>query len=224
VAAVELAGELAQALTLGNVTAVPLAFAGGFLAGMNPCCLALYPAAASCCCPTQRPDAQHRPFGNAVAFVLGIAVAVALLGSLAAYIGHVAILAAPFRYAIALLPIVMGADRLGWIHLPAITPKFRGVGLTGAFGTGLSLSLILGPCGTPVLASVLSFAAYKQSIAFGALLLFAYGIGNGLPLLLAGTASSTFLKRIQGGRLGRWIDPVSGVLLIALGLYLLWLA
>ncbi len=152
-------------------------------------------------------------------------MAVALPGLLAAYIGHVAIRAAPFRYVIALLPIViMGADRLGWIHLPAIAPKFPGVGLTGAFGTGLSLLLILRPCGTPVLASVLSFAAYKQSIAFGALLLFAYGIGNGLPLVLEGTASSTVLKRIQNGRLGRWIDPVGGTLLIALGLYLLWLA
>jgi cytochrome c biogenesis protein CcdA len=51
-----------------------------------------------------------------------------------------------------------------------------------------------------------------------------YGIGNGLPLLLVGTASSTFFKRIQGGRLGRWIDPAIDALLIALGLYLLWLA
>lgn len=223
-AAVALAQDLASALTLGNVTALPLAFAGGVLAGMNPCCLALSPAAASCCCPTQIEDVRHWPLGNAVAFVLGIAVAVAVLGSLAAYIGHVAILAAPFRYAIAFLPIVMGADRLGWIHLPALTPKFRGAGLTGAFGTGLSLSLILGPCGTPVLASVLSFAAYQQSVAFGALLLFAYGIGNGLPLLLVGTASNTLLKRIQGGRLGAWIDSAIGALLIALGLYLLWLA
>lgn len=220
----ELAGDLASALTHGNITALPLAFAGGLLAGMNPCCLALYPAAASCCCPTQSQDVQQRPLGNALAFVLGIAVAVTLLGSLAAYIGHVASLAAPFRYAIALLPIVMGADRLGWIHLPSITPKFRGAGLTGAFGTGLTLSLILGPCGTPVLASVLSFAAYQKSIAFGALLLFAYGIGNGLPLLLVGTTSNTFLKRIQGGRWGGLIDPAIGTLLIALSLYLLWLA
>lgn len=134
------------------------------------------------------------------------------------------LLAAPFRYAIAFLPIVMGADRLGWIHLPALTPKVRGTGLTGAFGTGLLRSLILGPCGTPVLASVLSFAAYKQSIAFGGLLLFTYGIGNGFPVLPVGTASSAVLKRIQGGRLGSWIDPAIGALLIALGLYLLWLA
>ncbi|MEJ2379405.1 MAG: cytochrome c biogenesis protein CcdA [Pseudolabrys sp.] len=220
----ELAQDLASVLTLGNVTALPLAFAGGLLAGMNPCCLALYPAAASCCSPAQIQEVQHRPLGNAVAFILGIAVAIAVLGSLAAYIGHVTMLAEPFRYAIAFIPIVMGADRLGWIHLPALTPKFRSAGMTGAFGTGLSLSLILGPCGTPVLASVLTFAAYKQSIAFGALLLFAYGIGNGLPLLLVGTASSTFLKRIQGSRLGAWIDPAIGAFLIALGLYLLWLA
>lgn len=85
------------------------------------------------------------------------------------------------------------------------------------------LSLIIGPCGTPILASVLSYAAYKQSAIYGGLLLFAYGIGNGLPLVLAGTASGTFLNRLDSSRFRNWIDPAVGGLLILLGFYLLWM-
>lgn len=96
-----------QALAAGNMVALPLALLGGLVAGMNPCCLALYPAAAVACCSMQGQTIK-RPLGNAVAFVLGIAVAVASLGVLAAYIGRVAVMGTPFRYAIAFLPILMG--------------------------------------------------------------------------------------------------------------------
>ena len=211
-----------QALSAGNIAALPLALAGGVVAGMNPCCLALYPAAASACCSV-RGQAIKKPLGNAVAFVLGIAVAVAGLGLLAVYIGRVAVTATPVKYAIAFLPILMGVYRLGWIHSPLMTPKALQPGVGGAFGAGLLLSLIIGPCGTPLLASVLSFAASEQSFLYGGLLLFLYGIGNGLPLLLAATAAGGALTRLEGSRFGHRIDPIVGGLLVLLGFYLLWL-
>lgn len=217
----ELLDALSQSLSAGNLAALPLALGGGLVAGMNPCCLALYPAAAGACCGVQGQTAK-RPLGNAVAFVLGIAVSVAALGLIAAYIGRVAVMATQVKYAIAFLPIVMGVYRLGWIRLPLMTPKALRPGLGGAFGTGLLLSLIIGPCGTPVLASVLSFAAYKQSFIYGGLLLFLYGIGNGLPLMLVGTAAGNALKRLDCSRYGNRIDAVVGGLLILLGFYLLW--
>jgi cytochrome c-type biogenesis protein len=210
-----------QALAAGNMVALPLALLGGLVAGMNPCCLALYPAAAVACCSMQG-ETIKRPLSNAVAFVLGIAVAVASLGVLAAYIGRVAVMGTPFKYAIAFLPILMGVYRFGWIRLPLITPKAFRPGIGGAFGTGLLLSLIIGPCGTPVLVSVLSFAVYKQSFIYGGLLLFLYGIGNGLPVMLVGTAAGGVLKRLDCSRFGNWIDPIVGGLLILLGFYLLW--
>lgn len=210
-----------QALSAGNIAALPLALAGGLVAGMNPCCLALYPAAAGACCGVQGQGMKRR-VGSVVAFVLGIAVAVAALGSVAAYIGRVAVMGTPVKYVIAFLPILMGVYRLGWIRLPKMTPKAFRPGLGGAFGTGLLLSLIIGPCGTPVLASVLSFAAYKQSFIYGGLLLFLYGIGNGLPLVLVGTAAGGILKGLDCSRYGNWIDPIVGGLLILLGFYLLW--
>ena len=104
---------LSHALSAGNIVALPLALAGGVIAGVNPCCLALYPAAAGACCGTTRQQTLKRPLGNAIAFVLGVAVSVALLGSLAAYIGRMAVVATPFLYVIAVVPILMGGLSTG---------------------------------------------------------------------------------------------------------------
>jgi len=214
--------NLSEALSGGNLFALPLALAGGVLAGMNPCCLALYPAAAGACCSVEEQQTVRRSFGNAVAFVLGVAIAIGTLGSIAAYVGRIAEIGTPVKYAIAVIPIFMGIYRLGWVKLPAFTPKPFQPGFGGAFGTGLLLSLVIGPCGTPVLASVLSYAAYKRSFIYGGLLLFLYGLGTGLPLVLVGTAAGGLLKRLDCSRFGRLIDPILGSSLLLLGIYLLW--
>jgi cytochrome c-type biogenesis protein len=217
-----LLSNLSQALSGGNLIALPLALAGGVLAGMNPCCLALYPAAAGVCCSVEQERSGQRPFRNAVAFVCGIAIATAALGSIAAYIGRIAQIGAPVKYAIAAIPILMGIYRLGWIRLSNLTPKPFQPGFRGALGTGLLLSLIIGPCGTPVLVSVLSYAAYKQSLLYGGVLLFLYGLGTGLPLVVVGTATGGLLRRLDCSRYGRVIDPVLGSSLLLVGFYLLW--
>lgn len=215
--------SLNGALSAGNLLALPLALIGGLVAGLNPCCLALYPAAASACCSTpSRPVAV--PFGNAVAFLLGLALAVSLLGSLAVLLGRVSAISTPIRYAIAVLPILFGLSYLGWLRLPTIPAIRPAGGMAGAFGTGLLLSLVIGPCGTPVLAAVLSYAALSQNVAYGAALLFLFGIGSGVPVMAVGTAAGTALTRLSAGRFGRWLDPVLGASMILLGLYLLWRA
>jgi len=170
----------------------------------------------------QEQQTTGHSFGNAVAFVLGIAIAIAALGSIAAYVGRIAEIGTPVKYVIAIIPILMGVYRLGWVKLPAFSPKPFQPGFGGAFGTGLLLSLVIGPCGTPVLASVLSYAAYKQSFMYGGLLLFLYGLGTGLPLVLVGTAAGGLLKRFNCSRYGRLIDPIIGSSLLLLGFYLLW--
>lgn len=214
--------NLNQALSGGNLLALPLALAGGVLAGMNPCCLALYPAAAGACCSAEPQQTVRRPFGYAVAFVLGIAISIAALGSMAAYVGRIVEIGTPVRYAIAAVPILMGVYRLGWVSLPSFTPKTLQPGFAGAFGTGLLFSIVLGPCGTPVLASVLSYAAYTKSFIYGGVLLFLYGLGTGLPLVLVGTATGSLLTKLDHSRFGRLIDPILGTSLLVLGFYLLW--
>ena len=221
-----LVDSIHAAASTGALVALPLAFAGGMLAGLNPCCIPLYPAAAATCCAGRCAE-SNGALKNAGAFVAGVATATAALGILAALAGRALTgLGGWAPYLIALVPLAMGLHLLGWLKVPL--PTFSGTvktgGVLGSFASGLLLSLVLAPCGTPVLASVLSFAAYKQSAAYGGTLLFAYGLGVGLPILVLGTAASTLALRLD--RLGwrAWVDRVAGGALLALGFHLLWIA
>lgn len=229
-----LLNQLVRALSSGSALALPAALVGGFIAALNPCCLALYPAAAATCCGVRESaaaccepqSAARRSAVNSGAFVVGMAVAMALLGVVAALAGRVATTGHWLRYAVAIVPLVMGLHVLGWIRLPfpEFSTRDSKLNATSAFGVGFLLSLVIAPCGTPVLASVLSFAALKGNIYFGALLLFVYGFGAGIPLLIAASASSRFAQWLDFRGYRRWVDGVTGALLLGLGFYLLWIA
>ena len=217
-----------QVISGGTVFAVPVVLLGGLIAGLNPCCLAMYPAAAASCCATCNTVMPARKaLTHSIMFIVGAAVATSFLGVVAALFGRVlGQFGSSFRYAVAVIPLIMGLHLLGWIQLPfhRISPKVLKPGFTSAFAAGFLLSMAITPCGTPVLAAVLSYVAYKGSFAFGALLLFAYGIGAGLPVVALGTISGNLALRLNGLGWSRWVDRVSGTILIASGLYLLWLA
>ncbi len=216
---------LARALSAGSVLALPAALLGGFIAALNPCCLALYPAAAATCCGVREAGAR-RSLPNSTAFVVGMAVAMALLGTVAALAGRIVSGGSWVRYAVAVVPLVMGMQVLGWLHLPLPTFSMSQskLNVASAFGCGFLLSLVIAPCGTPVLASVLSYAALKGNAYFGALLLFVYGLGAGIPLLTAAILSSRFAQQLDLRGYRPWVDGVTGALLLALGFYLLWVA
>ncbi len=120
--------------------------------------------------------------------------------------------------------MLMGFQLLGWIKLPF--DQHLAVRAATNAGTalvaGAILGLVISPCGTPILASVLSYVVYKQSVAFGALLLFLYGIGSAAPVALAGSAAGSALERWGSPRSHRVADSVTGGLLIVTSFYLLW--
>lgn len=222
----ELAELLRSALSGGGVVALPLAFAGGVVTGLNPCCLPLYPAAAASCCAA-RCEEPRSAFWNAGAFVAGIAAATTLLGVIAALAGGALTAVGGWpRYAIAFVPLAMAVHLLGWLRLPipGFAPKGGRPGVAGAFVAGLLLSLAFAPCGTPVLASVLSYAAYEGSVPYGAILLFAFGLGAGVPILLIGMTAGRLAAWLGSGKWRLWVDRGAGATLLAIGFYLLWTA
>ena len=218
----------AHALATGSILAIPAVLLGGLVAGLNPCCLAMYPAAAASCCATCNTTAPAKnALHHSLMFVLGAATATSLLGIVAALLGRLmGQFGSPFRYVLAGIPLLMGLHLLGWFRLPlhVIPTKVLQPGLASAFATGFLLSLAITPCGTPVLAAVLSYVALKGSVAFGVSLLFIYGVGAGAPVLVLGTMSGSFAQRLSALGRQHWVDRVSGVVLVAMSLYLLWIA
>lgn len=211
-----------QAISSGGVWAVSMAAAGGVIAGFNPCCLALYPAVGATCCVSAEGREDRVVVSRVLALVGGTALGTTALGVWAALAGHaVTALGRGWRYALAFVPIVAGLQIIGLLRIPLPAPgAWQGGGLLAAFGTGLFLSGVVNACGTPVLAAVLSYAAYEGSAAFGALLLFSYGIGNGVPLLVFGTGVGSAATRL-GPAAHRWLNGAAAMTLILFGFYLL---
>lgn len=218
----------------GTLLAFPLVLFAGAVAGCNPCCVALYPAAAAMYCGTtgdeccgNSENVKRNGLKNAIGFVLGISAATTTLGVFAALAGRVVgELGSAFRYAVAVVPLLMAMHLLGWLRLPIRSVPQRVVRTTwlGAFGGGFLLALALTPCGTPVLASVLSYVAYKATIVHGAILLFLYGIGSATPVVLVGTTARHVTTTLEKSGYGLWAERISGTALLALGLFLIWRA
>jgi thiol:disulfide interchange protein DsbD len=81
--------------------------------------------------------------------------------------------------------------------------------------------LIVGPCATPVLGSLLLLVASKKSVLYGSSLLFTYAYGVGASLILVGTFSG-FLSRLP--KSGPWlaaVKTVCGMTVFIIGVVLL---
>jgi cytochrome c biogenesis protein CcdA len=216
-------------LSAGNATAVPIVAAIGFFSTLkNPCAVPLYSAATSVCIGSAPVEQRPRTsVANATAFVMGVAISIAVLGLGAAAAGRVIGIGAWGRYLIALLPVLMGLQRLGWIRMRFLDFKFVKrfkPGAVGAFSTGLLLSLVVGRCGGTVLATVLAYAAYHQAFLYGGVLLFAYGVGAGIPLVTFGAAVGKVTTWIDRKGYQKWTQYAMGTMMLALGFYMVWLA
>jgi cytochrome c-type biogenesis protein len=119
---------------------------------------------------------------------------------------------------LALLGIVKGPfarERRLLTVIPRVPAPVRPLVVGVAFGAAWT------PCVGPLLGAALTVAARSGQAGRGALLLFAYALGIGVPFLLAsfGLASSPALAaRLR--RVGPRVERVAGVLLVAIGLLL----
>jgi cytochrome c biogenesis protein CcdA len=210
-----------------SLTAFMLTFVGGMVTGFNPCCYTMIPALVGYLGGYCKPSVKRCAWLSGW-FAVGLATATTIMGFIVMLVGGVFGGMHPVvRYILALIPIAMGLHLLGIINIKA--PGLRHwrpirTGTLGAFLTGMLFSLAILPCATPILASILSYTASHGSLLYGSGLLFTYGTGIGVPMVLVGT-SLGLLSSLR--LLARWwsvVQRISGVILIGLGFYLLWQA
>lgn len=221
---------LPKVLAETPVLAILLVFFGGILTSIGPCNLSMVPVIIGYVGGQEEPT-RSRGFWLASFFTLGSSATFMILGLVAAWIGvlagrETAILhwfAAGVCIAIGLT--MLGILRLNTDFLTRFTPKR--VTRTGYFGAvllGLVIGLTGSQCGTPVLVAILSAVMMKGKLAYGAMLLFAYGLGRGVPIILAGTFTGVIKALPKLERWTHWMQKAAGVVLIGIGLYFLWLA
>ena len=219
--------SLSEMLRDGGVAALPVALLAGLIAGINPCCLPIYPTAVGACAALRR-ETLRANLGVATTFVVGVSLASTVLGVVSGLAGRMFVgLGSWPGYLLAAVPIVFGLHMLGAIRIPLpreaqLSRKARGP--LGALVAGAAIGFVVTPCSTPMLTGLLAYVAHTGNPVWGGVLLFVYGLGVGVPILLLGTAAASFMARLAATRAQLWAERLSGLMLIGIGLYLLWVS
>jgi cytochrome c-type biogenesis protein len=202
-------------LTLG------LVFVAGLLTSLGPCSLSLLPVTLAYLAGF---DGAQRPWARSFSFAAGILLALVMLGLASAMLGRIyGQVPDLVPLLVAVLSMVMGLSLLGVIRLqlPAGPDPERWRRLVPAplapLAAGVAFGLAATPCTTPVLAVLLGWMAEAGHPLIGAVLLSAFGVGQLVPLLLAGTAAASLPRLLSFRAAGQWVPPISGVLLLASG-------
>jgi cytochrome c-type biogenesis protein len=208
-----------------------LVFIGGIITSIGPCNVAMIPLVIGFVGGSGK-QTRSRSFALSLTFVTGLAITFMVLGIVASLVGG--LIGGSSRlwyYLVAFVCLLIGLQMLGALNLQlpswfgGLREKVGLKGIPGALALGLVSGLVASQCATPVLAAILTYVmAQGGALVYGATLLFVYALGRGVPILLAGTFTGA-LKQMQ--LIGRWsavLEKASGVIILGVGLYFLWIA
>ncbi|PHN40716.1 MULTISPECIES: protein-disulfide reductase DsbD [Pseudomonas] len=192
-------------------------FGLGLLLAFAPCSLPMLPILAGLVVGSGA--SPRRGFALAGSYVVCMALVYAALGVLAALLGAnlAALLQTPWILgSFAALFVILALPMFGFfeLQLPValrdrldnVSRNQSGGSLVGAGVLGALSGLLVGPCMTAPLAGALLYIAQSGNALHGGLILFAMGIGIGVPLLLLVTVGNRFLPKP-----GTWMNVLKGV-------------
>ena len=199
-----------------------IVFTGGLLTSLGPCSLSLLPITVAYLAGFKN---KQKPLQKTISFCGGIVVSLVILGSLSGFLGKIyGQLPGFFSIIISLLAIVMGLNLLGLLKfsLPSgpdpdiwtskVPPSCAPV------SAGLAFGLASSPCTTPVLAVLLAWVAKQGNPLNGTIFLASFAFGQIVPLFIAGTFAASIPKLLSLRPIGKWVPPISGVILLSVGL------
>ena len=210
------------------------ALGAGLLLAFTACMYPMIPILSSIIVGQGKDVSMLKGLGLSAVYVLALAVTFGIIGaitaSVAGGIGVQAYFQNPWVLsAFAFLFIVLAFSMFGFydIQVPAaiqnklssLSNKQKGGSLIGVAIMGALSALIVGPCGGPVLAAMLGYAAASSNVVNGFAALFALGLGMGLPLLIVGAGGGKLLPKA-----GNWmsiVKAIAGVILLAVALIIL---
>ena len=205
------------------------AFAGGVIASLSPCSLAMLPLVIGYIggCSKETP---FRTFIQLCCFILGTAIVFSVIGIICAITGSVfaSVFGGYFTIIMGSLLIVLGlkiTDILDF-EIPVII-KSMPQGNTSSliiYPTllGIAFALAGTPCSTPILAGIMVFAAMGKNLLVSVGMLFLFAIGQGLILIIAGLFTSEIKNIKKFSKHTDKLIKISGYLLILVGLYLFY--
>jgi len=168
-----------------------------------------------------------------VSFCVGTIIVLLPLGMLAGYIGkYLLFLNSTIAWVIGgILMIAMGLQLLK-VYKPPIRSIFNffkvpaTYTITGAFLLGLSFGAITVGRGAPMLLVVLTYIALYQTALQGLFTILVYAVGLSIPLVVISSIGGALGRKIKDrARVsGEVFDTVIGIMIVAIGVYFLFLA
>jgi len=202
-----------------------LVFLGGLITSISPCILSMIPLLVGYIGGYSE-GSRARGFKLSFSFIVGMSLTFAIMGFVAAYFGRVfGQVGTVWYYILAAVALVMGLQLLGVLtfNLPGLKKiPLQKAGVGGSLLMGLLFGLVASPCATPVLAVIITYAALQAEPLYGSILLFVYGLGHGIPLLVAGTFTGMAKNLPKFSKYTQYISYFSGLVLVLAGLYLLF--
>lgn len=203
------------------------AFLGGVGISLTPCIYPLIPITAGYI-GANAAGSKLKGFLLSLVYVTGIAITYSILGLFASLSGTIfgRISSHPITYlSVGVLIVFFGLSMsdLFVLHLPVIKPlTLKKKGYFSAFLLGLSSGLVISPCLTPVLGSILLYLTAKKNLAYGATLLFSFAYGMGLILIIVGTFSALLVNLPRSGKWMLYIKRIFSFILIGMGIYFIY--
>lgn len=210
-----------------------IAFVAGAASFLSPCVLPLLPgylsymSGVSVEMVSAGEASPRRLLLPTALFVLGFSTIFVALGTSASLAGS---LLAQNRMLLSRigggLIIVMGLLFMGvlpfrWLYFERRMDMRTGSTLVGNYLMGSAFGVGWTPCIGPTLGATLLLASQEQTAGRGALLLFVYSMGLGVPFVLSALGVSRLTRVLSFFRKHqRWVMGIAGGLLVAFGLLL----
>ena len=208
----------------------------GIVSFLSPCVLPLVPAylcfvAGTSLDQVLEDGAVKRSMGRPVAvaafaFVLGFSTVFVLMGASASAINRLVLEYIDIVAKVAGAVIVLfGLHFMGLLRIPLLyrevrfNPAAGPSGLIGAYVIGLAFAFGWTPCVGPILATILTIAAGRDSLGYGVSLLAVYALGLGIPFMIAALCLNPFMNFLRRFRRHvRKVEVATGALLALTGI------
>ena len=229
---------------LEEITFVGL-FTLGILTSLSPCSIAILLAFLSYAVGVSRTARRGLVMG--LAFTLGLSTIMFLIGFAVSYLGVISRSQNIFYGVAGALFILFGLNNLGAFEKIKI-PKPKGTlslimrlesfqnlrllaidrfskyhFLVGSFALGIVLGLVWGPCSISLIFPVVILVmAQATTPLYGGALLFTFGLGHGVPILLTSTAL-VGVREIVDKKIvlaSMWFKKIFGIILIAVSVWM----
>jgi thiol:disulfide interchange protein DsbD len=204
------------------------AFLGGIVMSFTPCVYPLLSVSVGYI-GVNAVDSKLKGFSLSLVYVTGIAITYSILGLIASLTGQLfgrISSSAITNIVVGGIMVVFGIAMFDVFHVSLTNsvklPTHKKHDYFSTFVLGLASGLIIGPCVTPVLASVLAYLATKSNIAYGMMLLFSFAFGMGVIFILAGTFSGLLLGLPKPGKWLGYIKKIGAVVILATGIYFIY--